>query len=803
MAKNPQRQADAVRRAKITIQRRTLYLLILFGVVAFGALFVKVYDLTVNRHEEMQERAADQQTRSTTISASRGTIYDRNGKILAISSSADTVFLDPKAIQRRADELDKQREEKLREGLKEGESLPFSGEEYKELIAETLAELLDLDEDWIYSRMERTWSQYEVMAQKVEQDVGDAVRAFISTNATGRRIQGIYLETDTKRTYPQETLAAHVIGFLDGDDRGAYGLEAIYNEELEGTTGLTVTAKDANGKELMFQYEQYYDAENGYSLGLTIDSTMQSYLERGLQEMIDRYDAKNGAAGIIMDVNSGAIRAIASSPTYDLNDHRALYDTLLQAQLSEVIPTSESGEKIPFDMMTEEQRNAYNKMLGSLQLKQWRNKAVNDTYEPGSTYKILTLSAALEENKVNLNSTFDCKGWVQVSDWTIHCSRTAGHGLQTLAQATANSCNPAFISIGMAVGTSTYYQYMENFGLFDPTGVDLQGEAVGVAKSAKNFTTLDLATYSFGQNFTVTPLQIIAAQAACINGGYLYTPYVVEKVMDEDGNVISQHDATPVRQVVSEETSAVVRQILEYVVADGTGRNGQVAGYRIGGKTGTADKANTKTDKNPKGDVIVSFLCFAPADDPEIIMLLTLDTPSRNTGTYVSGGNMVAPTASSLMADILPYLGYAPQYTDEDLSSIDTTVPHLIGLTEAEAAAKLAEYGFASYRTVGSGDKVTDQTPLGGAVVPASAEIILYMGAEKSSELCTVPNVIGMTASQVNKALTNAGLIMKTTGVSGSAGNIKAISQSVVAGTQVPAGTVITVQMGQSGTTAD
>jgi len=271
---------------------------------------------------------------------------------------------------------------------------------------------------------------------------------------------------------------------------------------------------------------------------------------------------------------------------------------------------------------------------------------------------------------------------------------------------------------------------------------------------------------------------------------------VVEKVLDEDGNVISQHDATPVRQVVSEETSAVVREILEGVVANGTGRNGQVAGYRIGGKTGTADQGKT-------GNVVVSFLCFAPADDPQIIMLLTLDTPARDTGTYVSGGNMVAPTSSQVMADILPYLGFAPQYTEEQLATVDATVPYVIGLSEADAAAKLSEYGFTSYRIVGDGPVVTDQTPVGGAIVPAGAQIIFYMGAEKSQELCVVPNVVGMTASKVNKALTDAGLIMKTTGAFGENSAIKAISQSHEPGMEVPAGTVITVQMGQSSTTAD
>ena len=779
--------------------------MLVFGVLTFTALFFKIYDLTINRHEEMQARASKQQTQSVTISASRGTIYDRNGKTLAISATADTVFLDPAAIQARIEELEKERAKKIVEGLKEGETLPLTGDEYKDLIATTLAPLLEIEEQVIRDKMERTWSQYEILKKKVERDVGDQIRAFISQNITGASIKGIHLQSDAKRYYPYSNLASHVIGFLNSDSHGAYGLEAIYNENLEGSNGLTISARDARNREIMFQYEQYYDAENGNSLQLTIDSTIQYYVERGLEEMISKYGASNGAAGIVMDVNSGALLAIASSPSYDLNDPWGIYDPLLkkelktpeqQEEVSEETSEKAAGEKTEEKSEETPEKETTDTNLGNLQLKQWRNKAINDTYEPGSTYKILTLAAALEEGLVSPASTFQCNGSVKVDGWTMKCSKKTGHGLQDLATATANSCNPAFINIGLSIGTERYYQYMKDFGLMEKTGVDLQGEAIGVAAPESDFKTIDLASYAFGQNFTVTPLQMIAAQAACINGGYLYTPYVVDKVLDDKGNVISQHDATPVRQVVSEDTSAVVRQILEGVVANGTGKNGQVAGYRIGGKTGTADQGKT-------GTVVVSFVCFAPADDPQIIMLLTMDTPSRNTGTYVSGGNMVAPTSSLVMADILPYLGYTAQYNADELSAVDATVPYVVGMNEVEAAAKLAEYGFQSYRKVGDGDVVTDQTPAGGAIVPVSAEIILYMGAEKSAELCKVPNVIGKTAAQANKALVNAGLIMKTVGVTEQGGIIRAISQSHAEGTEVASGTVVTVQMGQSANTAD
>ena len=795
-ASKEKRKQDTLRRAKAVIQRRTIYLMLGFGVAAFLALFAKAYDLTINQHDELQARASRQQTSSTTISASRGTIYDRNGVILAKSATADTVFLDPVVIKKQADALDEERAKKVAEGLKEGEKLPVSGEEYKDIIAKKLAEILELEEEAVREKMEKTWSMYETLRTRVDRDIGDEIRAFIADNETGRTIQGIHLSSDAKRYYPYGALASHVIGFLDGDNKGAYGLEAIYEEELQGTKGVEVTAKDANGSQIMFQYEQHYDAEDGNSLQLTLDANIQSYLERGLEDMVSKFGGKYGATGVVMDPRNGAILAIASNPNYDVNEPRQLYTEKFQEELAQV------DEEYPPEPGKEHSAEYYDK-LAELQKKQWRSKAVNDTYEPGSTFKVLTLAMGLEEGVINLNSNFTCNGGLQVGDRFINCSNKLGHGSQNHKEAVGHSCNPAFISIGLAVGSNKFYDYMLDFGLQDKTGVDLQGDVGGILIDRDIFVKADiyLATNSFGQTFNVTPLQLITAQSACINGGYLYTPYVVEKELDSDGNVIKQHDATPVRQVISEETSATVRDILEYVVSDGGGRNGQVAGYRIGGKTGTADKTGIK-DENGYNEVVVSFMCFAPADDPQVIMLLTLDTPSRFTGTFVSGGNMAAPTASAIMSDILPYLGIAPQYDDEDAGSADSTVPYVVGLTKDEAAAKLTEYGFSAYRTVGDGDTVTDQTPVGGAIVPASAEIILYMGAEKSGEPCTVPNVVGLSASEANKAITNAGLIMKSTGASGTKG-IKAISQSLEPEKQVPAGTVITVQMGQTVQHAD
>ena len=690
-------------------------------------------------------------------------------------------------------------EDAIEEAAKEAEE---KGESYtppevldQSYIARGLSRILGLDEETILTKMEKTETQYQELVKKAEQDVADEVRRFINGeiddegNAVPedqqRSLRGIFLRPNTKRYYRYGSLASNVLGFVNADNIGAYGLEAQYDSVLTGTAGLTVTAKNNYNQPLLFNYEQYYDAENGGNLVLTLDVNVQYYLEKGIESMVKKFDAKNGATGIVMDVNTGAIVAMASYPNYDPNDYSTVTDEKLLATLEGLTEGSKE----------------YNEALGAAQLKQWRNKCYQDTYEPGSTFKPVTLATALEEGKVTMNTTFTCNGSIRVQGWNkpIYCSNHSGHGVQDLKTATSNSCNPAFITMGLKIGTQTYYQYLKSFGFMESTGVDLPAEVGGgIFASEKDFNSnvVSLASYSFGQTFNITPLQLIRAQAATINGGYLYTPYLVDQILDDDGNIISQHESVPVRQVVSEETSAKVRECLEYVVSSGTGRNGQVAGYRIGGKTGTADKTGT-------GDIVVSFMCFAPADDPQYIMLITMDTPSRTTGTYPSGGNMVAPTASQIMSEILPILGVEPDYTSQDLAAAETTVPNVVGKSLEDAKEKLTSIGF-SVRTVGNGATVTDQTPVGGAIVPSNATIVLYLGAEKPDTPCTVPNVVGKSAAAANEAITNAGLIMKVTGAtSSSSGNVYAISQDTSPGTQVKAGTVITVQMGSQSSSAD
>ena len=743
---NPGRKDESIRRANRVIQSRTFVLMLIMGIGMFIVLFFKLYSLQITRHEELQSKAVSQQTRSSVVTANRGTIYDASGNILAISSTAETIFLSPKEIN---DALN-------------DEKNPVAWT--KEVLASALAKILDISEDGILKKMARTDSMYEVLKYRVDEDIADQVRQYINDN----KVKGVFLTTDAKRYYPYSDLASHVIGFVGTDYTGLYGLEAEYDKELQGKSGLVVTAKDNRQNDMLFEYSQYFDPENGDELQVTLEATVQYYLQKGMEEMCDAFSPANGATGIVMDVRNGGILAMASYPNYDLNDFSTVSDKTLLERI-------ERGE---LD-------------TGGAQLVQWRNKALNDTYEPGSTFKILTLAAALEEGLIDENTSVNCGGAVTISGQTIHCSNKAGHGLQNLKQAVGNSCNPAFISYGLKLGTEKFYDYMRSFGIMSATGIDLGGEATGVFAADANFTQLDLACYAFGQNFTVTPLALITAQAACVNGGYLYTPHFAKQITDSDGNVVWQHDDTPVRQVISEETSATVRECLEYVVASGTGKNGQVAGYRIGGKTGTADKGQT-------GDVVVSFLCFAPADDPQIMMLITMDTPSRSTGTYVSGGNMVAPTASHIMEEILPYLGIEPSYSAEELMGVDTTVPNVIGMSVQEAKDRMKERGFAC-KVEGDGESITDQTPVGGAIIPGKSTVVLYAGAEKPDKMCTVPSLVGRTASEANTAATNAGLLIRFTGTTSSESNtVLVFSQELEAGTEVSAGTVITVRLGDT-----
>ena len=766
------------RRANRTILGRTLFLMVLFGVVAFIPLFTTLYNLQIVRHDELEAKALDQQTSDTEVTASRGTIYDRNGQALAMSGTVYNVQLSPNEVV----DLQETYAKKVEAAQKGEGKMPTTPEPTNEFIASGLAEILGLEEEDILKRLEKTWSMYEIIKTRVEKEEADAVRAFINDNG----LQGaVYLPPTTKRYYPYSSLASQVIGWVNwkNDNKGAYGMEAVYEDVLAGEAGRVVTAKNGRGTEMLYRYEDYYDATNGDNLTLTIDATIQYYCERVLAEGVEKFDVQNGGFAIAMDPNTGAILAWANSPTYDLNEPWTVTDPVLQEYLTTVQNDPSAKE------------DAYAAALGQMQNQQWRNKAINDTYEPGSTFKSVVLAAALEEGVVSESDHFYCSGSVVVTDYTIRCSKRDGHGDQTLAKAVANSCNPAFIEIGRRLGAERFYDYLEDFGFLEPTGIDMQGEldTSNLIWSRDFFTgpygETSLATASFGQTFNVTPIQMITAAAAVINGGHLMKPYVVQSITDQDGNTISYTQPTEVRQVVSEQTSERCRTILEGVVNGGTGKNAQVAGYRIGGKTGSSE---TQEDDH----TIVSFLGFAPADDPQIVILLAYDNPkptgpnSNYTagGWYISGGIMAASMAGELLGDVLDHMGVEKTYSAE----ADTLVPTVTGLSLADATSRLNAKNL-KLRTVGDGDTVTAQLPASGASIPGGSEVVLYMGGEAPTEQVQVPDLTGKTMDQAKQAMSAVGLYIRATGATEYGSSTIVSSQSEEAGTMVAPGTVIDV----------
>ena len=768
------------RRANRTILIRSLVLMGVFGLVAFVPLFFKLWQIQISQHEYYQELAVEQQTRDSTVTANRGTIYDSQGAVLAMSATVYNVQLSPNDVR----ETQETYREKVEKAQKSGGSLPDYPEPTDQFIAENLAEILDLEMDDILQRLQKN-SSYEMLKWRVEPEVSDAVQEFITENHLSH---GIYLMPTSKRYYPKNSLAAQVIGWVNQNlGAGAYGLEAQYEDVLSGQTGRVVTAKDGVGTELLYRFEDYYDATDGNNLILTLDATIQSYCESILQEGVEQFEVQNGAFCIAMDPKTGAVLGWANSPTYDLNDPWSVTDPVL----------SEYLESVKNDPSAKE--DAYAEALQNTQLQQWRNKAINDTYEPGSTFKSVVLAAALEEGVVSESDHFYCSGSTMVEGWPrpISCSKTDGHGDQDLAKAVANSCNPAFIAIGQKLGAEKFYDYLEDFGFLGPTGIDVLGEsATGgqIIWSRENFTNVNLATASFGQRFQVTPLQMITAACAVVNGGHLMQPYVVSQITDADGNVVSHTEPTEVRQVVSEQTSARCREILEKVVDGGTGKNAAVEGYRIGGKTGSSETTET-------GRTIVSFLGFAPADDPQVVILLAYDNPKPavpggNTtagGWYISGGNMAALKAGELLENILDYLGVEKTYS----ATADVMVPNLTGLNLANATSALSKNNL-TLRTVGDGDTVTGQIPASGASIPGGSEVVLYMGAEVPTDQVQVPNLTGLSMTQAKERLSALGLYLKASGATEYGANLVAYDQSIEAGTSVDRGTAVEVRFTDS-----
>lgn len=745
--------------------RRTLFLLIVCGIVAFAVLGLRLFKLQIIDHDFYETRAIEQQVRETTVTAARGTIYDTNMKILAMSASVDDIFISPREIE--------------------------MYKEDPELIAKGLSEILGVDYESILAKTANKKSWYQTVARKVEPEVSDKVREFKNKYD----LKGVKIEEDTKRYYPYSSLAAHVIGFVGMENKGLSGIESYYNNVLTGVNGRVVRAKNAAGTDMLFtSFEDYYDAEDGKDIVLTIDSTIQHYIEKHLEQAVRDYDVKKGAAAIAMDVNTGAILGMASLGNFDLNNYQQVASEDARALID-----------------AEQDKTKKQELLTEAQLLQWRNKAISDTYEPGSTFKIITLSMALNEGVVKPSDTFYCGGTVDVPGRNdpVKCWKSGGHGSQTLTQALQHSCNVAFVNIGLKVGAEKFYQYCEAFGFFkgsdDPeaplsgkTGIDLGGESGSIWWSKKTFCNPDnkaqLASASFGQTFNITPLQLITAVSACTNGGYLMKPYIVKEVLNSDGTTVSKTEPTVVRQVISEETSKTVCSMLEQVVCDkkeGTGKNAYVAGYRIGGKTGTSEKVAQDVAGGAK-EYIVSFIGIAPIDDPKIALLVILDSPSNQTGIYISGGQMGAPTVGKMLADILPYMGYEPHYTEEEKTTVDKAVPSIKGLTLEEAKSKITANGL-TYRVIGTEGTVTAQIPAANSVVAAGSQVIIYCGASPSTELETMPNLTNTTYSIARQKLGEYALYVRASGPITDPASVVVTNQSIPAGTKVEHGTVVEV----------
>ena len=740
-----------------TMLRRALFLLTVCGIAAFLVLIVQLFRLQILCHDELEGAALRQQLRSTTVTADRGKICDRNGTILAVSATAYTVYLSPAEIA-------------------------MNGED-PEQIAEGLSQILGVNYDRILSMARDRRSWYKTVARQIDPDQAAEVRRFKDQYD----LLGVKLEPDTRRYYPYSSLASHLIGFVGVDNTGLSGVEYACNDMLTGTNGSILRLKNSIGTDMILTgYEDYVDAEDGHDVYLTIDAALQAFLEKRLRQAVADYDIQNGAAGILMDPNTGAILAMASLGNFDLNHYQ---------QVAPEIRSEIDNEPDP-------EKSAA--LLSAAQQAQWRNKAISDTYEPGSTFKIITLSMALEEGVVSTGSSFFCGGSMSVQGRgkPLRCWKHAGHGPQTLTQAVQHSCNVAFATIGLRTGEETFYRYCEDFGFFrasdDPnasltgkTGITLPGESGSIWWSRNVFCNPEnfsqLAAASFGQTFNITPLQMITAVSACCNGGKLMKPYVVDRVTDENGEPVTVTEPTMIRQVISASTSRQVNAILEQVVCDttqGTGKNAYVAGYRVAGKTGTSEKVARDAAGGSK-EYIVSFIGYAPADDPRVICLVLMDTPSTSTGIYISGGQMAAPVVGKILSDALPYLGVEPRYTETESRYVDRPIPDVTGRTGKEAAEILRSSDMGC-RLIGEGDIVSAQLPAAGTVTAAGTTVILYAGSDLTIEQETMPDVTGMTYAQARDTLGRQGLFLR------SDSTILADSETVrVAFQSVPAGTIL------------
>lgn len=721
-----------------------LVLIIALSVVSTGSLV----NIMIINGEKYQNDASEQQLYDSLVTAPRGDIYDRNMQTLATSSPAWTVYITPNGIR----------------SIKKAED----AEKIKKKIAEGLSEILEMNYDTVYDYTGKK-SYYVIVKKKIEKTVADKVRQFILDNKDLELSQYIGLDSTTKRYYPNGNLASVVLGFVGSDDQGLSGLESYYDNELTGTAGRVVAAKNAAGTNMPFSYEKVENAIKGGSLVLTLDNYVQYTADKYLEAAIEENQIAERGAAVVMNVNTGAILAMSVKGDFDPN---APF-TLSAADQKKVDETEGDEEK--------------KKVQSELLNRQWRNKAVSDTYEPGSVFKAVTAAIALEENLVNKNSSFFCNGHATVAGQAYHCHKTSGHGSQNLMQAIANSCNPAFITIGQLVGVNTFSKYFKAFGFTEKTGIDLPGEASSTYHKEEKMGPVELASSSFGQTFNVTPMQLICAISATVNGGYLVQPHMVEKILDENNKVKKTVASSTKRQVISESTSATMRELLNFVSENGA-KNSLVAGYNIGAKTGTSQKVSKILQTGDKRLYIGSCATVAPIEKPEIAVFVMLDEPK---GEKYYGGAISAPVNSKIMADILPYLGFEPSYTEEQLQKLAITVPDTVGSAIADAKGKITTQKL-EYKVVGNGEKVVRQLPAAGSKVISGGVVILYTEDGAAVTKATVPNFKGLGATEVNAAAARAGVNVEFSGNT-STGGLKAYKQSVEAGKEVDAGTVITV----------
>lgn len=772
--KSKKKKTKAEVSATVRMRNRTNKGVLGLMTVFCAAVIVRLFVVSVVDNSKYEGMANNYHFGTMTLSANRGAIYDANGTALAWSATVYNIYIDPTLYREEMKSIEDANDKKKSAAEEENETADnlVDVDQLKTSITNFLSEKLGLKTEEVEASFEKD-GRYYVLQTQVEKNVTDEITAYFEK----LNLSFIGTEATTRRYYPQNELAAAVIGFTNGDGDGQYGLEYQYDDYLSGVDGRVISAQAANGEEMPYRYSTTYDAEDGDSLYLTLDTTIQYYLEKSLAEMVEKFEVKERACGVIMNPKTGAVYAMATYPTFDLNNPSEIYDAKTAQELA-ALPEGE-----------------YSTAYATARETQWKNKVISEISYPGSTFKIVTMADAFEENLINMETdSFYCSGQVQVADATIRCSNTAGHGAQNFTQALTNSCNPAFIEIGQRIGIDKFSYYFEGFGLAEKTGIDLPGEAVSYSVTGDDMNVVDLASAAYGQCNKVTAMELVTAYSAAINGGYMVTPHVVDHVVDSNGNIVLQNETEVKRQIVSEETSDIVREQLEAVVNNNPSHSAYIQGYRIGGKSGTAEKLDTSTADDRQ--YVASYCCFAPADDPEVIMLIMADEPNKEIGYY--GSQVVVPYARDIMEEILPAMGFYPEYSDGEDTDSTVTVPYLQSADITSAESTLAQLGL-TYEVVGDGTTVASQSPSTGTSVTKGGKVILYTEVGgNSGDTIEVPNLVGMTAAEVNETMTYYDLNYAIVGSSASESGALVQYQSEEAGTVVPRGTAITLTLSVS-----